>query len=377
MPGVFGIDSTIDERAIEEVRDMIGVPLRIEQLCYEASLDTIRRYAYGIGDGNPLWCDEQYAAAGPYRDVVAPPTFMFSVFAPGVSPGLPGLQPIHAGGRLVCHRRVRRGERLTAEAKLTGIEQRPGRHVDVLLIQHGETNYRGADGELLATYYSRVFRIPRRRSEGGLRYEPREERQYTEAELDEIRRGVLAEEVRGAEPRLWASVGPGDEVTPLWKGPLDRITMTCYYAGALGTAGYKACELRWRQREAALTHPETVPNNYNIDYFSEWVLPSVGHQDTKVAQEIGMPGAYDNGHMRIGWMAHLLTNWAGDTGLVRELDVQIRRPNPFGDTVICSARVTGKRRDGDAGLVDLELRGVNQDGEENTRGTAVVELPVS
>jgi acyl dehydratase len=377
MSDIFEIDATIAERAVVEAREMIGVPLRIEQFCHEATLDTIRRYAYGIGDGNPLWCDEKYAAAGPHRGIVAPPTFLYSVFAGGVSPGLPGLQPIHAGSRWVWYRRVHRGERIIAEAKLTGIEQRPGRHVESMLIEHGEINYRSAQGDLLATNYSRVFRLPRRRSAGGLNYEPQPERKYSADELEEIRRGVMAEEVRGRNPRSWREVAVGDEVTPVYKGPLDRITMTCYYAGAIGTSGYKACELRWRQREAALNHPETVPNNYDIGYFSEWVLPSLGHQDTEVAQAIGMPGAYDNGHMRIGWMAHLLTNWAGDTGMLRELDVQIRRPNPFGDTTIASATVTGKRMVDGAGLVDLTLRAVNQDGTENTRGTAVVELPTS
>lgn len=377
MSDVFEIDATINKKTIEEVKSMIGVPLRVEQFCHEATWDTVRRYAYGIGDGNPLWSDEHYAAAGPYGDIVAPPTFVFSVFAPGVSPGFPGLQPIHAGGKLVLRRPIRRGERIRAEAKLTKIEQRPGRHANSLLIQHGETNYIADQGDLVATYFSRVFRLPRRKSEGGLQYEARGERQYTNAELEEIRQGVLAEEVRGRTPRTWDEVEVGERVTPLYKGPLDRITMTCYYAGAIGTSGYKACEMRWRQREAALKHPETVPNNYDLSYFSERILPSLGHQDAEVAQAIGMPGAYDNGHMRIGWMAHILTNWAGDTGLLRELDVRIRRPNPFGDTTICSAQVVGKRVVDGTGLVDLSLHAENQDREENTQGTAVVELPMS
>lgn len=126
------------------------------------------------------------------------------------------------------------------------------------------------------------------------------------------------ERVLAAHPAVaMVAVGPVPDAT---KGEL-----ACAYVVRRDGAAVTA------DREAALKHPGTVPNNYDLSYFSERILPSLGHQDAEVARAIGMPGAYDNGHMRIGWMAHVLTNWAGDTGLLRELDVRIRRPNPFGD----------------------------------------------
>ena len=88
-----------------------------------------------------------------------------------------------------------------------------------------------------------------------------------------------------------------------------------------------------------------------------------------------MPGAYDNGHQRIGWMAHLVTNWAGDAGLVRNLTVRVRRPNIFGDTTWCRGRVTGKRAEDGVYMADLELWADNQEGQRNTDGTATVVLP--
>jgi acyl dehydratase len=65
---------------------MIGQELRIEQYNHEATCDAIRHYAFEIGDDNPLWCDESYAAAGPFGTMVGPPTFFLSVFAPTLSP---------------------------------------------------------------------------------------------------------------------------------------------------------------------------------------------------------------------------------------------------------------------------------------------------
>jgi hypothetical protein len=95
-----------------------------------------------------------------------------------------------------------------------------------------------------------------------------------------------------------------------------------------------------------------------------------------VARAIGIPAAYDNGTQRIGWVAHAVTNWMGDAGFLRNLTVQIRRPNMFGNTTWCKGRVASKSVDEDANhCVVLDLWAENQDGELNTKGSAVVVLP--
>src|SRR5690606_31448621 len=43
--------------ALAEARSLIGMPIRVELWNHEASRDSIRHYAWGIGDDNPLWCD--------------------------------------------------------------------------------------------------------------------------------------------------------------------------------------------------------------------------------------------------------------------------------------------------------------------------------
>ena len=125
---------------------------------------------------------------------------------------------------------------------------------------------------------------------------------------------MLHEHRRGEEPRYWEDVSLEDALQPVVKGPIDTIAMTSYYAGSIGSEGYKACELRWSQWRAARETPDLLPNNHDISYLSEFVLPSAGHQVDKVAHAVGMPAAYDNGAMRVGWTAHLVTNWMGDAG---------------------------------------------------------------
>jgi len=53
----------IDESALDELRRRIGQRIEhtLEPWVSEATRDAIRHYAHGIGDDNPLWCDEAYA----------------------------------------------------------------------------------------------------------------------------------------------------------------------------------------------------------------------------------------------------------------------------------------------------------------------------
>ena len=49
----------LDNDALATARAMIGMPIRIEQWNYEASRDSIRHYAWGLGDDNPLYSDPE------------------------------------------------------------------------------------------------------------------------------------------------------------------------------------------------------------------------------------------------------------------------------------------------------------------------------
>jgi hypothetical protein len=87
-----------------------------------------------------------------------------------------------------------------------------------------------------------------------------------------------------------------------------------------------------------------------------------------------VPAAYDYGPERISWLANLLTNWIGDDGFVRRLNVQVRKFNLVGDLTTCYGRVMDKVRD-ERPLVHLDIWAENQRGERTAFGTATVELP--
>ena len=75
----------------------------------------------------------------------------------------------------------------------------------------------------------------------------------------------------------------------------------------------------------------------------------------------------------------VLTNWMGDDGFIRRLDVQIRRPVFYGDTTWFNGEVVNKYKVTEGGVeygaADIKLDGVNQLGLANTVGTATVYLP--
>lgn len=361
----------VTDELIDQVRRSLPREFPVSLYNHFAGYDAIRHYAFGIGDDNPLWCDEAYAAQSPIGVMAAPPTFPYSVFNPSVPLGLPQLQALKAGDAWTFHRPVRRDERLQARGRATEVEAREGERGGRFVVMKGVVEYSTTDGEVVATVVAgNLGMVPRGRGPRCLDYPPRPRRRYTASELEQIDAAVQAEQRRGSVPRWWEDVQIGEELVPVVKGPFDQVAMTTYYAGAIGSERYTACELRWNQWRAGHRKADAQGEP---DY--SHVLRWSNHLDDETAQAVGMPGAYDNGGQRVGWFAHLLTNWMGDHGQLRTLDVQLRRPVTLTDTTWCTGRVSGSSTVGDDHLVTVALTGHDQDGERTTIGSATVALP--
>jgi hypothetical protein len=366
----------ISDEMIAVARGFEGMSLRVEPWNHEASLDTIRHYSHGIGDMNPLWADEAYASSSEYGDVLAPPTFLYSVFDGAIGLGFEGVQPIYAGTSWTFHKRLRRGDRYRPEATMGPVTIHEGRAASKFAIQTVVTRYwRVRDDVCVAEAKARTFRVPRSGVGGGLSYKPREVAVFRDDELVEISEAARNAPRRGDKRRTAQEVSVGEQIPAVVKGPLNQITMTAYYAGCIGSPGYKADELSWWYRYWAVNEPERLPNNYDPTYYSERVLPSLGHQNADVARQIGMPGAYGNGPQKCGWMAHPVTNWMGDEGFLADLDVKLRAPDVFGDVTRCYGTVTGV--DTETGRVSIDLESTNHLGDITATGSATVVLPTN
>ena len=368
-PRVFDLIGVVDDAGFEEVRALEGKPIRVEQWNHEASLDAVRHYSLGLGDDNPLFTDPEYGQSTPYGDIIAPPTFPFTAFDGAVGAGLPGVQPIYAGTEWTFHRRIHRNSRIAARSVFGPVKRTTGQHAQELVLQSAITAYTDSDGLPLAEATAYTFRIPRRSASGGLSYGEREEQKYTADELDAIMMEAVSEFRRGSK-RI-DDVSEGEAIPAIVKGPIGRIDMTAYYAGLPGSPGYKSVELAWKYRHWARTEPNLLPNNYDPSYFSERVLPSIGHQDPAAAHELGMPNAYNNGPQRVGWFAHCISNWMGDGAFLRMLSVRLQRPEIFGDVI----RIGGRVSRIDRGILTryfVELEARNQLGETTATGSAEI-----
>ena len=71
----------LTDESFERSRARIGVPVRLPNMPHnlEVSRDGLRHFAYGYGDDNPLYCDEEYAVGTRWGGLVAPPTFLYTM----------------------------------------------------------------------------------------------------------------------------------------------------------------------------------------------------------------------------------------------------------------------------------------------------------
>ena len=355
--------------ALEEARSLIGVELRRHdhQWNTEAAPDAVRHFCYGIGDDNPLFCDPGHGAGTRWGASLAPGCFLYTIDSAVVAPRLRGIQWMYGGTRWEWYRPILHRDRFTTRVRLLDAVEKRGGKARAFIVQTGESLFTNDRGELVARAIGSTARTPRARAEGGLKYEPRGTHRYTAAELEAIGQAVAAETRQGSTPRSWSDVSDGDVLPPVLKGPLTITDMICWYSGAGHTykAHGRAERHRRRHPADAFVNPETGAQD----------SAARGHTEDRMAREVGMPGGYDVGPQRISWLGHLLTDWAGDAGFVRMLDVKLRRPNIFGDVSWCRGTVTGKRVEDGAHLVDLAVHVENQLGETTAAGTATVELP--
>ncbi len=93
------------------------------------------------------------------------------------------------------------------------------------------------------------------------------------------------------------------------------------------------------------------------------------HHDDTIATQMGNPSVFGHGMLTAGLMARVVKDWFGPEAM-RKFHVRFAKQVWPGETLTFTAVVTGVHEDGDAGLVDLELKATNQDGEEKLAGAA-------
>jgi acyl dehydratase len=99
------------------------------------------------------------------------------------------------------------------------------------------------------------------------------------------------------------------------------------------------------------------------------------HHDRDYANSQGAPDIFMNILTDTGYCSRFLTDWAGSDAMVKHLAIRLGVPVFPGHTLTFTGAVTAVASDGDEGLVEVELRAINELGE-HIGGTAKIGLPI-
>lgn len=364
-------EGLITEEALAKYRERIGMKLRIGNIYNQyVTPDSIRHFVDGIGDPNPLYRNREYAQKTRYGELIAPPSWLYSIYPTWVMQGLPGVHGFHAGNDWEFYKPIYSGDVITPEAIFTGYEEKPSQFAGRMIMEYQEARYFNQREELVAKAKTWVVRTERRAArETGKYKDILLPHPWTEEELQKIEEEVLAEEVRGSNVRYWEDVEVGEELKPVVKGPFGLTDMIAFCAGASPIQLLAHGEaLRLYRR-----HPAWCVRDSQT--FALEPIYSV-HYNKAVANAVGLPYPYDVGAQRQCWLIHLFTNWMGDEGWLKKNYAEYRKFVYHSDVVWFQGKVTRKYIDEEGEYcVDIETHAVNQRGEDTMPGHSTVVLP--
>jgi acyl dehydratase len=368
--------ATANEEMIATMQERVGQVIRRSDPVFVTHMhaDAIRNYAFGCGDPNPLFFDEEYAKGSPFGTRIAPPCIHF---AQGVGTlmattfGMPGLHALYMGTEFWFRNPIKVGDLIDPVLKYGPItvHETGSRFAGLRITQTMDGTFTNQHGEVVAESRDHVLRFTRLGGSDRDKYAGLERARYTPEDIAAIDADYEREERRGAEPRYWEDVQEGTEIPWVIKGPL---TVTDCIGYKIGWGFYPFV----RPNRFAYEYRQKHPRAFTANSHGVPDIPERVHWEDELAQNIGIPAAFDYGPQRVSWFSHLLMNWASDHGWIEYQNVQLRAPVLIGDTSWLQARVARKFIEDGRYLVELELWAKDQRDRVHSTGSARVRLPV-
>ena len=215
-------ETLITDDMIEEMRSRIGLKLRIEKSIFneEATKMAILKFADGIGDANSLWRDAEYAQNTAYGRLVAPPSWIFSVFT-GQQSGWRGLGGFHSASEIEFYKPIFINDKIVPECMYMGFDgPEPSKFAGKMIKDYFENRYYNQRNELIAKANRLIIRTERGKAKKMGKYVILYFRTHgLKDELTRIEEEVLSEKIRGADIRYWEDVKIGEELKPIVRAP--------------------------------------------------------------------------------------------------------------------------------------------------------------
>ncbi|HVV30540.1 MAG TPA: MaoC family dehydratase N-terminal domain-containing protein [Mycobacteriales bacterium] len=374
-------EAVLQDSDIERDRAAVGHvgPNKEQEYFSTATVENIRNFAYSYGDDNPLFCDPGYARSTRWGGPIAPAIMQGVLNAPLGGERLPrelrggsyrGIHAFVSGGTWDWYAPVRPDDTLYSFSGLESVEVKTSEFAGRSVIRVTRDVKMNQRGEVVGVYRTLVINTERRKAREKGKYAGVETPSWTDEELAKVDEIYGAEQPRGAEPRWYEDVSVGDTLPAMVKGPLTTTDMIVFHAGGYGFVPYGLRTGRINYRNRQRIAPFYIKNEYGVPDVAQRV-----HWDSAWAQAIGTPRAYDYGVLRECWAHHFLTDWAGDDAWVLRQHDEIRKFNYQGDVQYFGGEVTGKRKEADRCIVDVEFHATNQRDERTLRGEASIALP--
>ena len=367
------IETIINDEQEQAIKRRIGERISLDFQPWEAmearvSRSTIRTWAVLNGDMRPLYMDPEYAAKSRWERIIAPPACMmaYEQIVPEIDCALGSLPVLHSA-RLEFAHPIRMNDVIMAASEIKGVEDvsrkgLAGRIVSARIATEVWLENGDPVGSLLLDWhlYERGSDAQRALFEG------REIHNWEQADIEALKAEYAQETQRGSTPLYWEDAGEGDELNCVLKGPttkhrhISRMKEAWYWGHKQGWDEYQERPALFFRNENNAPEPIAA---------TDW-------DHHRARRWGGLPGALEANTDRPHHLVHMLANWSGDWGYPKLLDLQFPKQDLIGDVCRSHGRVTGKRREGDAGIVLLDVWQVNQRGETITTGKAEFQLPL-
>lgn len=335
----------------------------------------IVRFCAAIGDANSLYRDPAWGTTSRYHSMIAPPTFLASVRTPTAGAAYElkdyGIVKLLTGISFEWVDIVRIGDRLKSTLTVTQLREAHLPNGQEVAEVMSKATYRNSYGGLIATAGGVVSMVPYRRGEQLV--EGREIHRYSDEEIARIERDIEGEtERRGKLLRYWDDTATGEKLPALVKGPLSIHELLAWETAeakplAPGALTYSAIMSKSGRKDV---NPTT-----NWPYWDA----EESHLDILSCEGNGFKAPYSAGLLRACLAGQVITDWMGDDGFLRRLELTLPGHYLYGDTIWLNGTVADKYKVREGGemyhAVDVGLQGVNQLSEVVARGTATVYLP--
>ena len=289
------------------------------------TFDAIRHFAWGIGDANPLWLDEDYGMRSAWQGTIAPPSFLYASINTAIAPDLDSTRLSYSRVKWTWFDVVRLGSSIMS----TGHSHKPNLKAKNPS-QQTLIEFTTSSGLLLAQLENDCLELEKHVQNQMV--VPR----YSNQEIKEIELAILSESRRGNTARYSETTIHGDTLGPLTKGPLSIVDLIAWSAGSTG---------------------------YDID-----VHPN---------SSTGLDASTATAPQVIAWICHLITDWMGDDSFLHHLDIEIFSVPHLGSTTVITGVVDRESASHDEKYTKINVVAKSQDGSMVATGFALVLQPKS